>query len=848
MSVPPAIELEALLAEERWIRRLARRLVSDPNEVDDLVQETWVAALSAGKGRAAERPWAGAVVRNLWRDLLRGRSRRERRERGAARPEATGSTDELVAELELRQRVGRSLLELDEPYRTALYLRFFKDRSLRSIARSEGVSVTTAHERVQRGLARLRARLDREHGGRREAWGLGLLALGRSSGTLAEVIGGIVMGTGIKVAASVLVAGGVLAWIWHERGPEARVGTAEAPPPSAALPIEAAPASAALAEARREPVEKTGEIGQSPSADDTGEPGALTLHGLVVDNRGNPVGGVEVAMLAGSRDGAVWVQRSAFSGPDGRFSFEIEEDERWSNMRCRDPGYATLVRGQRLRGEEHLVIVAPRAAFAGEVVDETGAPVEGAELVFRPEPGLFRELGIQHPKIEILDSWRATSDGAGRFSLPDVGAGPHVSLEVKALGFQEKTVELPPHGDPTLQVVLERESRAIEITGSVLDPEGRPFEGARVSAGREVVTSAANGGFRVVSHALTGRHVKGQDGAWRPEENETVRLIALAPGLLPAVEEFAGRDPPVPVVLHLGAAPLSISGRVVAPDGRGLPGVVVWPRALTPFAQEWGGDGSGYEKTVEEELCRAGGWLGTVTGADGAFELDCLMERGYDLQLFEARSATCGAFRDVPAGSTDLELVLEPEPGTTRVAGRVVSAGGVPRSGVTIKPRRAADLARGATPPQLAGGEFWVETDEEGRFEFPALATLDTVLDIEGMPWQSVTLAECADLEHIEIVRPLLCELQVVLRDPALADVLGVFDARGAELSVIERIRFEANRASFTDGPRAEIQDGSSSVIQVPETARTLVLFKKDVEVLRIPIQVHPDRPTTIRP
>ena len=37
MSVPPAIDLESLLREERWMRRLARRLVTDPNEADGVV-------------------------------------------------------------------------------------------------------------------------------------------------------------------------------------------------------------------------------------------------------------------------------------------------------------------------------------------------------------------------------------------------------------------------------------------------------------------------------------------------------------------------------------------------------------------------------------------------------------------------------------------------------------------------------------------------------------------------------------------------------------------------------------------------------------------------------------------
>ena len=161
MTVPPAIELEALLGEERWVRALARRLVQDGNEADDLAQDAWVAALEARRVAPDRRRWLAAVVRNLWLDLRRARGRRARRELEAARPERVAAHDELVAELELRQRVGRALLELEEPFRRTLTLRFFKDQSLPEIARAEGVALSTVHERIQRGLARLRARLDR---------------------------------------------------------------------------------------------------------------------------------------------------------------------------------------------------------------------------------------------------------------------------------------------------------------------------------------------------------------------------------------------------------------------------------------------------------------------------------------------------------------------------------------------------------------------------------------------------------------------------------------------------------------------------------------------------------------
>ena len=45
--MPPASEIQALLAEERWLRALAARLAGDPGAADDLVQEAYLTALSS---------------------------------------------------------------------------------------------------------------------------------------------------------------------------------------------------------------------------------------------------------------------------------------------------------------------------------------------------------------------------------------------------------------------------------------------------------------------------------------------------------------------------------------------------------------------------------------------------------------------------------------------------------------------------------------------------------------------------------------------------------------------------------------------------------------------------------
>ena len=79
--------MESLLAEGAWVARLARRLVGD-DAADDVVQDTWVAALEkAPRERERLRPWLARVVTNFARQRRRGDAHRVQRESGSAPPD-----------------------------------------------------------------------------------------------------------------------------------------------------------------------------------------------------------------------------------------------------------------------------------------------------------------------------------------------------------------------------------------------------------------------------------------------------------------------------------------------------------------------------------------------------------------------------------------------------------------------------------------------------------------------------------------------------------------------------------------------------------------------------------------
>src|SRR5262249_13851644 len=124
---PAAFDPESLRAWDGFVRRLARELVLDPHGAEDVAQDAWVVALGRGRAGVASLPaWRGGVVRHLSEKAGRGRERRRRREEVASRPEALPSAAEILAREEARARVVEAVRALDEPYRTAVLLRWFE--------------------------------------------------------------------------------------------------------------------------------------------------------------------------------------------------------------------------------------------------------------------------------------------------------------------------------------------------------------------------------------------------------------------------------------------------------------------------------------------------------------------------------------------------------------------------------------------------------------------------------------------------------------------------------------------------------------------------------------------------
>ena len=185
-TAPSAPPPEQLLAHTEWLARLACALVGDAAALD-VVQDTYEMALSKPPRREGPlRPWLGGVARNIARMTRRSRARREHRElhEAAAPAEAVPTPDELVARVEMHQRVARIVLELPEPLRGTLLLRYFEDMSAADIARAQGIPAATVRSRLKDALDHLRAMFDAGH--KRERPDTTLYA-----DFFAEVLGGV---------------------------------------------------------------------------------------------------------------------------------------------------------------------------------------------------------------------------------------------------------------------------------------------------------------------------------------------------------------------------------------------------------------------------------------------------------------------------------------------------------------------------------------------------------------------------------------------------------------------------------------------------------------------------------
>ncbi|MBL8726582.1 MAG: sigma-70 family RNA polymerase sigma factor [Planctomycetes bacterium] len=671
MPPPDHARARQLLAEGAALRSLARALLGGHADAEDLVQDTLLASLQSPCPDAGRRPWLVGTLRNLallWRRTSTRRAAREVAAAAAPKP-GEGDPAAIAAQAEAMREVAAAVHELEEPFRTVVVLRFWRGLLPEAIAQQLGVPRNTVRSRLQRGLERLRARLDRNFGERR-GWQAALVPLA-SQTPLASYVGLATPGAGavgttfgailmanlqVGLVTAALVAVGVLVW-WLDHP------SAEPPTPRPGQRTEAAAAHAAVASHGDAATTTAVVAADTPPADrQAAEPApSLTVLGSVTRAK-TPCPDVALTLqwFDGMDTNATPTSlHNVRSDASGQFVWRGPVRSNTGTLRAVRAGTAddTMIlctpqhvhAGQTVAKLPVTLLALEHTVF-GRVHDVHGAPIAGAELT--------------------VNGWRdiaTSSDADGRYELKV--PGPPYLLLVHKTSYRERMLDATVvEGMPRNELDIELQPGAA-FSGRVVDAAGKPIAGAKVRASGLALGTETDAAGQFVF------------GGAAPDESHG--LTVTKAGFQPTTKGATAGEAPVEIVLHPG---LELTLRAVGERGEALSGVRVGVRseAFRPM------ENHGY------------------TDAQGLLRLCDLPAKRIDLVADKAGFVAARSEVDVPALRGEVVLMLR---AGRAIAGRVLDQRGLPIVGASIH----CEVTPADSEPRTVGSR--IRSDGEGRFE-----------------------------------------------------------------------------------------------------------------------------------
>jgi RNA polymerase sigma-70 factor (ECF subfamily) len=760
MSSHAPVPIDQLLAHREWVRRVARALVQDENDADDLEQGLWLDALQHPP--RTERSLRGWLFTALRRDRDNARlsaASRAGREHATARAEAVPSAEELVAKADALKRVVVAVMDLAEPHRSTILYRYFEELPVSAIAERQGVPVETVRTRLKRALAQLRERFDAEHDGSREKWCVALLPLLRPSldtstaraptqvtaSAAASVLGGVLMAKKVVVACVILVLLLVGGWLAAGRFASTKGPTAE---------HKAVESSSALAPPAHIRARVT-DASESPAP-----PAAVTPAVREAFPPPSPSGSLVVRVLwenDGSPAAGLWVTVHPWDGPDP-FLYVLRERTTEDGLALFpavhvgragiyvETGGAPVATIEADSRREVVVRVPKGHAIEGAVVDAKSAPVADAAVYAKG--------------FEVA---RTGADGSFVFRIGPNGA--QVGARAAGHAPSGRYLVMGAEGATThLRIVLPDGGGS--IAGRILDPDGHPLAHARVRAGpwnTARCLTLDDGSARPVQDAFeTTTDAEGRyriDGLESGKTTVRVRAPRFAP---------AGADVDVPVGKTAELDVVLAPGGCVVGTVKDAGGVAV--RDATVLAGPYG--------DFLSAQCR--------TDAEGRFRLDGLTPcDAYPVSVEAEGKGKASASIVVRRGA---EAAWDPVlSGANVFTGRVLDGSGRPRSKWLVH----------VSPMQF--GMSWQDsavTDADGRFVVSncpddLLRVEVTAAAVDGA-WPKYPSAVRTD------VRPAATALDITVddRDLPTAFLVGaVLDADGRPAEGVEiRVRHSDQR------------------------------------------------------
>jgi protocatechuate 3,4-dioxygenase beta subunit len=456
---------------------------------------------------------------------------------------------------------------------------------------------------------------------------------------------------------------------------------------------------------------------------------AAAIAGTVVDERGTPIAGAELALTVQPQGGMRMVRRLSTvrsllnssrtrSTLRGTFRLTGLDPEQSYQLSVKHPGFGpvkTELVGLEPRKTKTGVTIKLQAGLSivGTVVDAQGVPLPGAQVSARPAPAdrqgrvMVVIGGASEGKIpEIV----AHTDANGRFELVDLAAGRY-DLSAKRKGFARN--ELP--GISLEQAAGQYEAGTMRLEpgqalqGMVVDPSGAPLDEAQV---RIVPKDPMAAMMMRLSSGQPPEAVSRPDGWFVLEDRVEGEILDIAVGREGYVDVIKrGLTVPVtePLTIELTAAS-TIRGKVLDLDGRPIVGASVG-------MQRTRGEGRGGRSFAFSMV------IDTDTDQNGEFEFEnvepgtiALTAKSTGMQPQEMPSIAVTAGKDL----TDLVFTLEP--GAT-IEGRVTTPDGQPVVGASVGPvEESSEPGRG----RFAGG---AETDGDGRYRLDSLLPGSTSIE-----------------------------------------------------------------------------------------------------------------------
>jgi RNA polymerase sigma-70 factor (ECF subfamily) len=158
----------------RAVYRLAHRMTGNPQDAEDVVQETFLKAyrqLGRFESRANFATWLHRIAVNCSIDLIRGRKHQETSHdaadldlldsnTGDGGQRVDPSPERLMLSSEVQERVTRAMEGLTAMERAAFVLRHFEGHSIEDISRLLGLKANAAKHSIFRAVRKMRLALE----------------------------------------------------------------------------------------------------------------------------------------------------------------------------------------------------------------------------------------------------------------------------------------------------------------------------------------------------------------------------------------------------------------------------------------------------------------------------------------------------------------------------------------------------------------------------------------------------------------------------------------------------------------------------------------------------------------